>query len=300
MTGRAIIGADQTGAVESIEASAFRPRPSLSTLLLVPALAFLLVFFVYPMVNVVTRSFSGPRGPSLEHYAYIFQRPVYLQVFWITFQISGLVTVFALLFGYPLAYLIATARPPISRLLLALVLVPFFTDTLVRTYSWMVILGPTGIVNQALRAIGLSPITLMYNIYAVLIGMTYTLLPYMVLTLQSVMRGIDKNLTQAAHNLGASDWAAFRRIFLPLTLPGIVGGCLLVFMLALGYFVTPSLLGGRSQQMVAMLIIRDIELAFEWNVASAVTIILVFLVLGGFLLFDRLLGLRALFENKLS
>jgi len=132
----------------------------------------------------------------------------------------------------------------------------------------------------------------------VLIGMTYALLPYMVLTLFSVMRGIDRNLLQAAYNLGAGDWQVFRRVFLPLSLPGVVGGALLVFILALGYFITPRLMGGDADQMVAMVIENQVENALNWSFAAAMAVVLLIVTLLGFVLYNRLVGLRTLFESK--
>ena len=145
-----------------------------------------------------------------------------------TFQVSALVTLVCLALGYPLAYLLAILRPRVAQLLLIVVVLPFFTSIIVRTYAWMVLLGRNGIVNQYLAWLGLTdtPLPLLYNQGGVLIGMTYVLLPYMVLTVYSVMRGIDPALIRAAHSLGATRWQAFRRVFLPLSLPGIAGGTL--------------------------------------------------------------------------
>lgn len=269
-------------------------------LLLVPALAFLAILFAYPLVDILLRSIGGPGVFTLEHYQRVIDRPVYLRVFWITFQIAFTVTVLALLLGYPLAYVLATARRRTASVMLIFVLMPFFTSILVRTYAWMVILGPQGLLNQALDAVGLGPMTLLYNRAGVLIGMTYALLPYMVLTLFSVMRGIDRRLLQAAHNLGASNWQAFLRVFLPLSFPGIAGGSLLVFILALGYFITPRLMGGDRDQMVAMVIENQVELALNWNFAAALAVLLLLITLIGFWLYDRIVGLQSLFESKTS
>jgi putative spermidine/putrescine transport system permease protein len=275
-----------------------RERRWIYLLMLLPALGFLGVLFVYPMLDIVFRSITGPHGFTTEHYRRVVERPIYLRVFWITFQIAFTVTVLTLLLGYPLAYVLSTVRRRVASLLLIFILIPFFTSILVRTYAWMVILGPQGLINQLLAVLSLGSLSLLYNRIGVLIGMTYALLPYMVLTLYSVMRGIDRNLLQAAYNLGASDWLAFRRVFFPLSLPGVVGGSLLVFILALGYFITPRLMGGDRDQMIAMLIEYQVEFALNWNFASALAVILLVITLSGFALYNRVVGLRALFESK--
>lgn len=277
-----------------------RARPSLKLALLVPALLFLAALFAYPMIDIVVRSVSGPAGATLANYRQVVDHPVYLRIFEITFEIALTVTILTLLIGYPLAYVLAGARKAIAAVIMACVLLAFFTDILVRTYAWMLILGPNGVLSQALHAIGLGPVDLLFNRTGVLIGMTYALLPYMVLTLYSVMRGIDRSYLQAARNLGASDWRAFWHVFLPLSLPGIAGGSLLVFVLALGYFITPRLMGGARDQMIAMVIEQQVELGVNWGFASALSIMLLVLTTAGFLLYERLVGLRTLFESKLS
>ncbi len=279
-------------------ASRGRARTSLTGFLLLPALVFLAIFFAYPMIDIVVRSFADPGGFTLAHYGQVIEHPVYLRVFQITFEIAFTVTLLTLLLGYPLAYVLAGAGKLAASVIMACVLLSFFTNILVRTYAWMIILGPEGVINQLLRYEGLGGVKLLYNRYGVLIGMTYALLPYMVLTLYSVMRGIDRRFLQAARNLGASDWRAFWHVFLPLSLPGVVGGSLLVFILSVGYFITPRLLGGARDQMIAMVIEQHVELGVNWGFASALAIILLFLTTAGFMLYDRLVGLKALFESK--
>ncbi|HKO10030.1 MAG TPA: ABC transporter permease [Alphaproteobacteria bacterium] len=286
------------GAVEGRQASRGRNRSSLTRFLLLPALVFLAIFFAYPMIDIVMRSFAGPGGFTLAHYGQVIEHPVYLRVFQITFEIAFTVTLLTLLLGYPLAYVLAGAGKLAAGAIMACVLLSFFTNILVRTYAWMIILGPEGVINQLLRYEGLGSVKLLYNRYGVLIGMTYALLPYMVLTLYSVMSGIDRRFLQAARNLGASDWRAFWHVFLPLSLPGVVGGSLLVFILSVGYFITPRLLGGARDQMIAMVIEQHVELGVNWGFASALAIILLVLTTAGFMLYDRLVGLKSLFESK--
>lgn len=236
----------------------------------------------------------------MKHYQQAARDPVYLKVFWITFEIAFSITLLVLVLSYPLAYVLATTRARTAQFLVLCVLVPFFTSVLVRTYAWMVILSPQGILNSILGALGLDPFKLLYNRAGVLLAMGYTLLPYMVLTLYSVMRGIDRELLRAAHNLGASDWQAFRRVFLPLSLPGVAGGSLLVFMLALGYFVTPRLVGGDRDQMIAMVIEEQISMTVNWHFAAALSVLLLSVTLVGFVVYNRMVGFRSLLESRTS
>ena len=270
-------------------------------LILLPAVLVLLALFVYPLLGIVDRSVSKRGvGYTLEFYGQIWRVPVYLHVIARTFQTSALVTLLCLALGYPLAYLLATLRPRVARLLLIIVVLPFFTSIIVRTYAWMVLLGRNGVVNQYLAWLGLTdaPLPLLYNQGGVLIGMTYVLLPYMVLTVYSVMLGIDPGFVRAAHSLGASRWQAFRRVFLPLSLPGVAGGTLLVFILSLGFFITPALMGGPSDVMIAMLIEREVEFTLNWSFASALAVILLVLTLIGFVGYNRIVRLERVFEPR--
>jgi ABC-type spermidine/putrescine transport system permease subunit I len=268
-------------------------------LVVLPALVLLLVLFVYPLWGIAVRSvYKG--GYTLESYRQIVEVTVYLQVIGRTFRVSAYVTLVCLLLGYPLAYVLAGARPRVARLGLLVVVLPFFTSIIVRTYAWMVLLGRHGLVNQVLQRLGLAdaPLPLLYNQGGVLIGMSYVLLPFMVLTLYSVMKGIDPVLTRAAHSLGASRWQAFRRVFLPLSLPGVAAGTLLVFILSLGFFITPALMGGPSDVMIAMLIEREVEFTLNWSFASALAMILLALTLVGFVAYNRVARLDRLFEGR--
>jgi putative spermidine/putrescine transport system permease protein len=275
-----------------------KPRQWLNLALLLPALILLGVFFAYPLVDMLMRSVSDDSGYTLEYYRRALGRPVYLRVLLNTFELALIVTITALVLAYPFAFAISRASGRKAGVLLGLVLIPFFTSILVRTYAWMVILGRDGMLNQALEAMGLGSVQLLYNRPGVVIGMVYALLPYMVLTLFSVMRGIDPNLMQAASTLGANDWQVFRRIFLPLSLPGIVGGCLLVFILSLGYFITPRLMGGDRDQTIATIIEYQVEFALNWNFAATLAAILLVVTLLGYAVYSRVAGLQALFESK--
>ena len=285
--------ADAPGVVVDASLAPERREARRYLALLLPAVLVLLALFVYPLLGIADRSVYKPRvGYTLDYYAQIWRVPVYLTVIWRTFQTSALVTLLCLALGYPLAYLLATLRPRVARLLMIVVILPF--------YAWMVLLGSHGVVNQYLTWLGLTdaPLPLLYNKGGVLIGMTYVLLPYMVLTVYSVMRGIEPAFIRAAHSLGASRWQAFRKVFLPLSLPGIAGGTLLVFILSLGFFITPALMGGPSDVMIAMLIEREVEFTLNWSFASALAVILLALTLIGFVGYNRIVRLERIFEAR--
>jgi ABC-type spermidine/putrescine transport system permease subunit I len=253
-------------------------------LLLLPALLWLGVLFVYPIGRLLWASLFTP-GFSLSSYAKILGTSIYLKVLANTFEISLTVTLLAVLLGYPLAFVLATAGPRVSRLTLAAIIVPLWTSVLVRTYAWMVLLGRRGLVNEGLQALGLldAPLPLLYNRLGVTIGMVHVLLPFMVLPIYSVMKGIDVDLLKAAQNLGANRRQAFLRVYVPLSAPGLATGCLLVFVSALGFFVTPALLGGRGDMMIAMLIDVQISQLLDWGLGSALAMVL-FAITAGLLL----------------
>jgi len=264
-------------------------------LLLLPLLAYLAVFYAYPVVAMLWRSFSDP-SISLQHYWEILTTPVILKVFWITLRVSTIVTVVALLLGYPLAYVMATTTPAMQRILLGVVLVPFWISVLVRSYAWMVLLGRYGLVNQLLTGLGLtqSPVQLLNPTLALYVGMVHVLLPFMILPIYSVLSGIDRRLVAAAEGLGARPASVFRHVVLPLSLPGVGAGCLLVFVLALGFYVTPALLGGTQDIMIAVLIAEQVDL-FNWGLASALSAVLLTAALLIIALVDRCLNLDRMF-----
>ncbi|MBC2887645.1 ABC transporter permease [Ochrobactrum sp. CM-21-5] len=266
--------------------------------LLAPMLLFLAALFCYPLIDMMLRGFQDETGFTLAHYDRIWSNTAYLRIIWDTVVLCFQVTLITLVLAYPVAYLLSVASPGLKAVMMALILIPFFTSILVRTYAWMVILGSTGLLVQLMTWFGLPAVSLLYNRTGVLIGMSYALLPYMILTLYSVMRGIDGRLMQAAANLGANGWQTFRYVFLPLSLPGITGGGLLVFIMALGYFITPRLLGGDRDQTISMIIDYQVEHAFNLNFAAALAGVLLILTLVGFLVYDRLVGFRGLLESK--
>jgi ABC-type spermidine/putrescine transport system permease subunit I len=278
--------------------------------LLVPAVVFLIAFYGYPVAAMLTRSFSDP-ALGLQNFAQLVQsrNPIevlgvslpmnaYIRVFGITLQIALVTTIFTLALGYPVAYALSSVSAARANLLMIFVLIPFWTSILVRSYSWMVLLGQEGIVNEALLASGVirEPMKLLNTRLAVYLGMIHILLPFMILPLYAVMRGIDRNLLRAAENLGAAPSAVFRRVFLPLSLPGVAAGCLLVFILSLGFYITPALLGGQKDVMISMLIQQQIS-QLHWGFGATLALVLLVLALGIYLVFTRLLGVERVFGS---
>ena len=243
--------------------------------LLVPAGVLILAIFAYPVFWLLIRSFSDPSW-GFQNYQTVFAKTIYLKVIWNTVAIAGATTIGALLLGYPMAYSMVNSPPLIRKLLIFVVLIPFWTSILVRTFAWMVLLQPNGILNDMLIGVGLieTPVRFMFNRAGVLIGMIQIMLPFMVFPLYSVMSRIDHAYLQAAANLGARPIKSFFRVYLPLSTPGVVTGSMLVFIISLGYFITPALLGGRKDVMIAQLIQQQIADFGNWALSSALAVIL--------------------------
>ena len=245
-------------------------------LLVLPAAAFLLVFFLAPLIDMSARSVTEPPGAGLSNYTRFFEQEAYVRVLANTFWIATLTTAVCLLIGFPFAYLMTVVPGRVAGLLLIAVLLPFWSSLLVRTFAWQVILRDTGILNTLLMDVGLvaEPLPLIRTTTGVIIGMSHILLPFMVLPIWAVLRRIDPELSRAAANLGARPVTAFRRIVLPLSLPGVLAGCLLVFVLALGFYITPALLGGPRDQMISQLIVEQVEDQLDWGFAAAMSVLL--------------------------
>jgi ABC-type spermidine/putrescine transport system permease subunit I len=220
----------------------------------------------------------------------------YIRIFGITLQIALVTTLATLALGYPVAYALSSTTPAKANLLMILVLIPFWTSILVRSYAWMVLLGQEGIINEALIAANVrqEPLQLLNTRLAVYLGMIHILLPFMILPLYAVMKGIDRNLMRAAGNLGAPPAKVFMRIFLPLSLPGVAAGCLLVFILALGFYITPALLGGQKDVMVSMLIQQQVS-QLKWGFGATLALVLLVMSLGIYGIFTRVLGVERVF-----
>jgi putative spermidine/putrescine transport system permease protein len=223
------------------------------------------------------------------------EQRVYVPLFWRTMAISAVIAGLCLLLGYPVAHLLATLPMRTSNLLMIFVLLPFWTSLLVRTTSWMVLLQSQGVVNNTLVAAGViddaGRIQMMYNQTGTIVAMTHILLPFMILPLYSVMRTIPPSYVRAARSLGASSWTAFRRVYVPQTVPGVGAGILLVFILAVGYYITPALVGGASGQLFSNMIAFHMQKSLNWSQAAALATILLAAVLLLYWLYDRLVGI---------
>jgi ABC-type spermidine/putrescine transport system permease subunit I len=241
--------------------------------LMQPPLLFLLVLFAYPVARLMLLSIEGG---TFDHYERALFDDLYIRVFADTFRIAGLVTILSILLGYPVAYFLVNARQPWLTIGLICVMLPFWTSLLVRTYAWMVLLGRNGVVNRTLLEAGLigEPLVLLYNQTGVLIGMVHVLMPYLVFPLYAVMRRVDRDLLAAAAGLGAPGWQIFLRIYFPLTLPGLLAGAALVFIISIGFFITPALLGGGRVMMIAVLIEQQVRELLNWGFAAALSAVL--------------------------
>ena len=258
----------------------------------VPALLLLFVFFLFPVVRMLGFSVEGG---SFQWYAKALGEGLYLRVFLNTFEIAFWVTAICLVLGYPLGFLLATTTPGWATVGFIFVLLPLWTSVLVRTYAWMVLLGRNGVFNRLMLDTGLiaDPIPMLNNLPAVLIGMVHVLLPYMVLPIYGAVRRVDPALVAAAEGLGASDARIFRRIWLPLTLPGIFAGVVIVFVLSLGFYITPALLGGGRVIMLAVMIEQQVHQTLDWPFAAALSAVLLVATLAIYAVAQRFTRLGA-------
>ena len=224
------------------------------------------------------------------------ERRIYLKLFWRTLLVSSVITLLCLILGYPIANLIASSVPSRQNLLLILVLVPFWTSLLVRTTAWIVLLQTQGVLNDLFVAIGLigddGRLSMIYNMTGTIVAMTHVLLPFMVLPLYSVMRGIPPAYMNAAASLGATPLQAFLRVYWPQSLPGVGAGCLLVFILAIGFYITPALVGGSDGQLISNMIAYHMQTSLNWGLAAALGGVLLVGVLILYAVYDRLVGIE--------
>ena len=271
-------------------------------LLAIPAAVFLVVFFLAPLLQMSSRSVTDPADAGFSNYAKFFEQEAYVRVLTNTFWVAILSTAACLVIGYPFAYLMTVVPGRIAGLLVIAVLLPFWSSLLVRTFAWQVILRDTGIINRFLIELGVisEPLTLIRTTAAVIIGMSHILLPFMVLPLWAVMRRIDPEYGRAAANLGASPMRAFFRVFVPLSMPGVLAGCLLVFVLALGFYITPALLGGLRDQMISQLIVQQVQQRLDWGFAAAMSVLLMVITLVALLIASRAVRLRDVFGSALE
>ncbi len=255
--------------------AAFRRRHGIqnSRWLLAPALAVVVLLFLVPLGRMLEMSLFDPDF-TMQHYVEFLGTRTYLRVMLNTVVLAFNVSLICLLLGYPVAYAINSTSKRMRRLFLVPVMLPYLTSLMVRTYAWMVLLGRTGIVNEVFSLFGLGPYRLINNTLGVYIGMVHVLLPLMILPLCSAMQNIDIRLVRAAEGLGATRWQAFIRVFAPLSLPGVAAGTCLVFIISLGFFVTPALLGALENMTVSMLIENQVGVALNWGLAAAIGIVL--------------------------
>jgi putative spermidine/putrescine transport system permease protein len=265
-----------------------------AALLVAPAIATIVVLFVIPIGYVLLLSVTDP-SVSLAHYRRLFTVPLYANVLLNTFKTSLIVTIACLLIGYPLAYVMARRNDIVAAIFLIAVGLSFWSGFVVRTYAWLVILGNKGPVTAVYALAGWGkPPQLLFTSFSSMLGMTHILLPYMVLALYGVMRKIDPSYLRAAESLGARPFGAFRHVFLPLSLPGVVNGCILVFTMCLGFYITPILLGTPKDMMISQLISQQIEDLLAWGFASAIAVVLLFCTLVLLGLYNRFAGLDRL------
>ena len=266
------------------------------TAFILPAVVLLAVVFVAPLVWFFVRTLAeiGTPAEIVSHACAVITSKAVVTALVTTNWISLLVTLLVLLISYPLAYYLANNRGMRFTLVLFCIVMPYFTSVIVRTYSWMVLLGRTGIINQFLLQLGVieQPLELLYTQTGVLIGMVYVLLPYMVLTLFATMKAIDPSLMRAARGLGASGFYAFTRVYFPLSAHGVVSGSLIVYILSIGFFITPALMGGPTDVMIAMLIERSVEMLFDWTSAAIMSLLLLAATLVLYAIYYRITDVR--------
>lgn len=256
-----------------------------------PALAFVTIFFIAPVAVLLLRSVLEP-VPGFGNYAQLIGSATYLKIFANTFIVSGLVTVISLLIGFPVAWALAIMPGRLTSVIFAILLLSMWTNLLARTYAWMVLLQRTGLINKMLIGMGLidKPLALVNNLTGVTIGMTYIMLPFIILPLYGVIKKIDPSTLQAAALCGANRWQCLTRVLLPLAMPGMAAGALMVFVMSLGYFVTPSLLGGTANMMLAELIAQFVQSLVNWGMGGAAALVLLVVTLLLYAVQLRFLG----------
>ncbi|SHF42847.1 putative spermidine/putrescine transport system permease protein [Seinonella peptonophila] len=264
---------------------------------LIPFLVVLILFFVFPLLTVLNNSYLDKQGSfTLVHYIKFLTDPYYLNVLFVTFKISIIVTVITLLLGYAIAYYVTKVLKSklAKRIAYVVIISPIFTSAVVRSFGWIVILGNNGFINQMLLKIGLidQPIQLLYNETGIIIGLIYILAPFMILSLTSVLQSIDSRLDEAAADLGYSRWKSFIKVTLPLSVPGILSGVMMVFSLSLSSYVTPALISGGKIKVLAMLIYEQMTQLMNWQFGGAMSFVMlvvsiVILMVNNYLLKTR-------------
>lgn len=290
--------ADATGHNQGPPVRNAKGWKSRESLFVLPSLIFLALIYAYPLCQIVVWSIYDP-GLTAKNYVLMFARPAYLKALWNTIEVSAFVTLVCLILGYPLAYLLSLLSGFARGILFVAVVLPFTTSILVRSFAWVIILGENGLINKGLALLGLvdHPVKLIYNMVGVLIALAHILLPFMILPLYGVMTRIDRSLIRAARSLGASPSRAFFKVFVPLSLPGVVSGSCLVFLLAAGSYITPALVGGRGQITLTMLMDISVNELLDWGFGSALGVLLLAVVGGIYVLATSFLGIRVISEG---
>jgi putative spermidine/putrescine transport system permease protein len=275
-------------------------RPgAIATLLLAPCLIWIFIFFLLPLGLMCWRSLAS-EGSSLAPYATLLTSPLYTKVLLTTLRLASIATACALVLAYPIAFTLTVAGPRLRGAILLFVLIPYWVDIIVRSFSWLILLGDNGLINKTLIGLGLigEPLSLLYSTFSVLVAMTQILLPITIVTLFGAMLRIDLTLLSAAKIHGASDWQAFRAVFFPLSLPGVYGAGLLAFILALGFYVTPALLGSPKETMIAQTIMIDASQLLDWAQASAAGTVLLVIVVAIATVYNRYFSLDRLWGGS--
>jgi spermidine/putrescine transport system permease protein len=289
-----LIEAPGTRDQEELETSALRADSRRGLLISLPSYIYLVLFFAVPfgivlVYSFATRSRTGRtvlEGWNLDSYARLGD-PIVREIFVRSFTLALVTTVVCLVASYPFAYYIATRRPVVRNVLLVLVMIPFWSNFLVRTYAWRVLLGTNGPISQISQFFGGDEIRILFTNTAVLIGLVYGYLPFMVLPLYASLERMDWNLVEAARDLYAGGWTAFRRVTLPLSMPGVVAGSILVFIPSLGAYVTPALLGGARTTLLGDYIVGQFLAARNWPYGSALSVAVMIVMLVAAIFYFR-------------
>lgn len=283
-----------------------KDNPSRPWTLLSPALTAILLLLVIPVCFIAVYSFwlrtatgADVAGFHLDNWAEVLTDPFYRDILLFTLWIAFATTAICALVGYVPAYFIATTRSKHKAFLLLLLMLPFWISYIIRTMSWINILGVSGVVNAALQWVGLTgePLQMLYNQWTVIVGLVHFLLPFMILNLYVSLYGIDRNLVDAARSLGCTGWQAFREVTLPLSLPGLAAGSLLCFVLAAGTYITPLVLGGPTDAMFANLVFDAIITQLNWPLGSALSLVLLILLGGLVILYNRFVGMSQIAKS---
>jgi len=267
--------------------------------LVAPFLLLVMALYLGPILNILWLSVTDPE-PGMGNYRKLFESDSLLRIFWTTIRICIITTVCSVLLGYSIAYAMVHCHQRQKNYMLTLLLVSFWISILVRTFSWLMLLGNRGLVNNALEGLGVisEPITFMRNELGVLIGMVHYMVPYAVLPLLVNMQSMDKRVMDASRNLGATGVQTFWRVYLPLTTPGIVASVLLIFILSLGFYVTPAVLGGGKVLMIAEYISVQLLVTLKWGTAAMLASIMLFGVLAMLYIMSRFMKLSTVFGGS--